>query len=242
MSEDANKDLFQAAGQIWNLALKIKVGNIPNEDWAHCLAGVQRKQMGLYQACCKLCAEGLALEAQILERTMFMLWGYLNEMKNASTPTEFARLWLIWDYANQEKNIRPLLSLHPENKDVQAQIQRLEQKTAADKSKMGKDWDRFMYCGPALKTPTQIAKDLDPSVKTYFHDISGTVHGYDLWSFAKYPSNDDPGGLVSETCAHVPISIMRYLGLSVLIINESLNFHKDSEITALIDILQKIDN
>lgn len=236
-----NLELFNTADQVWNLASEIKLESAPTEDWAQCLVGVKKKQMGLYLACYTLCRDGMALEAQILERTMFIVWGYLNAMKDSPDPKEFARLWLIWDYANEAKNTQSVLTGHTEDQALQTQMSRLNEKIASDKTKMGNNWENFVHNGPALKGPTQIAKSIDPSVKTYFHVASGSVHGYDLWSFARYPANMQTS-FTSETCADVLNGIIQWLGISIVLINEHMNFHKDSQISALLDILIKTNN
>lgn len=232
-----HQKLFSAAKTVWNLAsLILKEGEEFGAGNSHylnlCLAAVYAKQMRLYLSAYRLCDGGMGNEAQLLIRSMFTTFLYLEKLRRYSPPAEFARLWLLWDVANGEKQLKNLLRWHPEWKP---QIEKLSQEVDQQRNLLGGKWETFVRNGPPMVDQAALATQMgmEQSYRTFYPVASGPAHGYDLFSYAR-PLQDNrfevkmsPSEDYIEEVLGCMISI---LSDTMAILNNLLDLKKDTAV------------
>lgn len=243
--EENYSKYFNTAKTVWKLSLlfinegtKIGIGKSHHLNW--CLAGVYAKMIRLYLSIYCLLKEGLTQEASILLRSMFEIYVRLAALKKCNNQTEFARLWLLWDFVRDDVCYQELLKHKPEMKIIPDNLARILE---TEKSKLGKNWKSFKKYGPFMVPFVQLCKDinLESSYATLFRIASKAVHGSDLCFYAK--SNQNRNDIICQLTpdtAHIesliPLMIL-FLRDGMVMLSDLLALGKEKELKELNNIV-----
>ncbi|MCG3206177.1 MAG: hypothetical protein KCHDKBKB_02906 [Elusimicrobia bacterium] len=242
--------LFELAHQTWQISLTcfsekeiFGVGKQPYFNWS--MTAVFTKQMRLFYTSYKLCGMGLGSEGQLACRAMFETFINLKALTQEKDPEEYARLWMLWDFANDEKTGRYIVSRHPEAK---AKLGELQGRLADDKKTMGTEkWKNFVKRGPSLLSVKELCDKINlPDAYSLLYPISsGVAHSYDLVSYARplrsgqIETDLTPSFDFIDTCLATSIALLRD---TLAHLDNQLQLKKDKEIHALTEIVHKVNN
>ena len=238
--------LFNLAERFWKGASTIilpgeRIGVGKSEHLNLCLAAIYAKQIKLFWSVYSHSYSGLGLEAQLPLRTMYQVWLNLIFLERGDQP-EIARQWLLWDYANADKQFKNKV-LRTEKGRVLAE--ELEKSIVVEKVTMGEGgWKDFTKNGPSKLDLASLASRLGVSDghNVFYPFVSGISHGYDLLLHA---TRTEPDGITvnitpSESFVDtVLITAMIFLRDCLDIINRLLILGKDSKISELTDLATK---
>lgn len=246
--KEENQKYFTAAKIVWELALRIvsedeKIGVGKSDYLIMCMVGVYVKQMRAFFACYKLCEAGLNNEGLILLRTMAITYAQLLELRKSNDQAEFARLWFVWDLVSNYDRVKFLKEQCPERGYSFINYDDYSDRIAKEKERLGDDkWKNFFRNGPAMKDTRQLFEDnlSKATYEVFFRTASGSVHGYDMFSYIK-PKDDGKiegrlapyGGMVDIMLA----LIIAFLKDTVSVINELLVLRKEAEISQIEAVL-----
>jgi len=238
--------LFDLAKTAWGLASlfiaeqgKIGVGRSHYFNW--CMAAVFAKQMRLFVANYRLCEGGLGLEALSLCRAMFETFVNLKALSQSNDQEEYARLWMIWDFANDERMAHKIIDNHPDGK---AKLNELGASLAAEKAKIGENrWKVFVDHGPSQLNLRALCDkiELTDAYKVFYPLASGAAHGYDLVSYARPISDDQIQTNLSPTLDFVDTNLATSIAVvrdTLAILNHLLSLNKEKELADLTKVVE----
>ena len=195
------REYFDFAEIFWEatfplLGDKAVVGIGNNTSFNTCICGAFAKQMRLYYGIVKLCRSGLSHESSVLLRTMFYTSTYLLALSKSDDKQKFAKLWLAWNFAIDDRNYKGLSQIkNPQN--VSLVNDELDKSLDEFKKTLpdGK-WKDFVAHGPPMSNFMDFCKSLksgensfEASYLTLFRACSSVAHGSDLLFYAQPDDN-----------------------------------------------------
>jgi len=201
---------FEIADAAWDASIELVssgmgVGLGKKRSFNLCMSAVTAKQLRFFCATVRLCKMGLGNEAQVCHRAMYELFLQLKALEVSADRELFARQWLLWCFANMERQAGLIAKwspkLGPELADVPERIAELKKEVGEE------EYKAFVRCGPMRESVADLATHLDTIVKggtfrwtydTYYPQASGPAHGYDLFDFATLRKEDD--GILMVLC------------------------------------------
>lgn len=244
---DKFRQFFDAAVAAWDVAVRFlpeegTIGVGKTRIFNLCMLAIHAKQLRLFVANYRLCRSGLGLEGLSVVRTMFETFIHLKTLKEFENPENYARLWMIWCVANNEKMARRIIDQYPTYKEAFIDLQHgLEE----EKKKFNPDeWKNFVWRGPLRLNMEKLSQavGLQEAYKA-FYPLASSVHGYDLMAYAKFVSGDHIQPNLSPSLDVVDSN----LGSSVNLLQESfelfnslLDLKKETEVETLKQIVQKV--
>jgi hypothetical protein len=192
--DKAHASRIKVAKLMWGLARKLiepgeRVGVGKTSVETVCLGGAYAKQMRLFLANYRLSRQGLSNEALLVLRSMYAMCLFIDAMWHSADRAEFARYWMLWGLANDEKQVRNILTWNPGWESLH---QGLADGLSVERGKMGPIWKEFVRNGPVFMSLSDLAKllDTEEGYRAFYPLASGVTHGYDLLFYCK-PSDDD---------------------------------------------------
>ena len=193
------KDYFDFAEKFWEITSQllgdkaiVGIGNDTNFNT--CICGVFAKQTRLYYGIIKLCRCGLSHESLIPLRTMFYASTYLLALSKSDDKQKFAKLWLAWNFAIDDRNYQALRAKTvkgpPLTDDLVKYLEEIKKSLPEDK------WKAFIKDGPPMCNFFDLCKTLESggtsfedSYLTLFRVCSSVAHGSDLLFYAQPGDN-----------------------------------------------------
>jgi Family of unknown function (DUF5677) len=238
-------DLFSTMRGIWRLGMQVlepdrRVGVGKSQQLAVLLFGIYAKQMRSFMSMYRLCFDGMGIEAEAHVRALFTVRLYLLALDRAQNSNEFARLWVVWCFANHDKAVRGISHLkvmvRPEGHAAWIEEER---------KAFGAKWNNFVRLGPALKDLASLAKDLgiEDQYRVFYPSASGGAHGYDIVKFIQ-PGADKTIirlGPHEDTVIESLTGGSLFLVDSLTVINKQLNAGKDDVIAQMVRTLDEFN-
>ncbi len=194
------KDFFDFSEKFWDtvfplLGDKAIIGIGNNTNFNTCVCGVFTKQMRLYYGITKLCKSGLSHESFILLRTMFYTGTYLLALSKSDDRQKFAKLWIAWDFATNDRNYEDFQTKTQNVKllkdDFKKYLEEIKKDLPED------NWKAFLNNGPPMLNFRDLCKELkfdntsfEDCYLTLFKICSSVTHGSDLLFYA-YPEKNN---------------------------------------------------
>ena len=243
------EELFQACSKVWEIAMSIMpeqgtIGIGKTEYFNLCMIAIHAKQMRLFVSNYRLCRSGLGQESLLMIRAMFETFVNLKALNESDNPDEYARLWLMWSVANNERMARNIIERYPSH---QTALNNLQKELETEKNKVStEEWEKFVWKGPSKLTMKKLCCKVGlKDAYDVFYPLSSGSHGYDLSAYAKpldgksIQSNLSP----SPTCVDSNLaSSISALHDTLAILNNRLELHKENEVEELRGIVESIQN
>ncbi|MBI4217676.1 MAG: hypothetical protein HY610_01020 [Elusimicrobia bacterium] len=207
-----------------------------------CLAAIYSKQLKLYWSVYIHAFNGLGLEAQLPLRAMWQVLLNLLYLKRKKDHGEVAKQWLLWVYANSNKQLKGSIV---QTKKGMTLADELEKSLSAEKAAMGeKEWKVFTKNGPSRIDLTSLSHMLGMSEghNMLYPFISGVSHGYDLLSHVTYIDSNQISIKITPDATFVDIVLITAMSIMrdcLYIINELLGLGKDGKVNELTDLFSK---
>ncbi|NKE72802.1 DUF5677 domain-containing protein [Candidatus Manganitrophus noduliformans] len=188
---DTHRSLISAAKATWGLANELiiegeVVGKGKSTIHNVCLAGNYTKQLRLYVANLKLSLAGLDLESFLILRSMYTHALHLQALEHSKDPEVFARDWVLWDLASDEKAVRNLAPFADVWKDLKEKLFSADA-LGKDKARYGELWSRFLEKGPTLVSMAELSVILqaEETYRLFYPLTSAVTHGADLLNYSR---------------------------------------------------------
>lgn len=182
--------IFSAADKLWQLAsVLIQPGQELKGDAQFHVRWVtlayHSRQLRAFRAIVLLLERGLVPEAQQILRPMIETHLQLHFLADSEDAAETARMYLVWEYANDEK----LLSFVQEQEKAKHSelLKKLSDSFTEERQKLGDKWKHFTKTGPSMLSTADLAKKLN---FMHWYDMvyrrtSAAVHGYNILTYTK---------------------------------------------------------
>lgn len=241
---EKHKEIFSSAKSFWEISksfLPNRIGIGKHHHLNLCLAAVYSKQIKLFFSVYQQCYYGLPSEAMLPLRVMYETLLNLLFLERRKRPEVIAIKWLIWHFANNERQaklIRSKSSINEETKRI------LKRDLKVYQNKMtNKKWKIFVRYGPSMVSLGRLAKRLrmKTAYNSFYPHVSGPNHGYDLLNHA-YP-NDHDGITFNITPDDKLLDLFLYTSIAILydtlkILNHLLALNRHAQLRELKGILQ----
>lgn len=230
---------FELARSAWQCASMLilpgdKVGIGKGEFLSLCLSASYVKLMRQFYTIYRLCEGGLADESNLQLRAMFELYVKLRFLAiKVEDKNEFARRWGIWGMANNKKFIDAVEKFFPGEPDNRFADWKI--KIEEEAGKVSKDeWRRFLKDGPWKCNFADLCEQVGHGQNYPMYSLlSGTVHGYDLFSYARKIGEEVTEMDMAPTRRGIDQNIAAAVSLlhdSMNVINVELGLGKDKPV------------
>lgn len=190
-----NAVIFARADKLWTLVSPLIQSGQTLSGKAHfwvrwVVLAYFARQLRAFRAIVLLLEHGLVPEAQKILRPMIETHLHLDYIEKAADIPEVARMYLVWEFANDEK----LLGFVKDREKVQHQelMATLDKSFADEKKQMGKDrWRSFIKQGPPMLSIDALARKQNFSdwYDSVYRRTSGPVHAINILTYCR-PTED----------------------------------------------------
>lgn len=182
---------FDSATRVWELVFSlVRMGESLGKKahlWIRWVVlAYYTRQLRSFRAIVLLLEHGLVPEAQKILRPMLETHLHLDFLVNAGDPVATARLYLAWEWANDEK--LALILKYDKQARHKNKLKELQDLLSEERKKLGEDkWRQFLRCGPPMLSIEALARkqEFGAWYDTVYRRTSGPIHAFNILTYAQ---------------------------------------------------------
>jgi hypothetical protein len=189
--KNKHAEVFGAAEQAWDLVFQLLRAGQDLSGMGHLhvrwvVLAYYARQLRSFRAIVLLLEHGLVPEAQKILRPMLETRLHLDFLVQSEDPAGTARLYLVWEFANDDKLAKILK--FDESVEVAEQVKSVREFLTEEQKRLGDDgWARFVKSGPPLLSIDDLARKLSLGdwYDTVYRRTSGPIHAFNILTYAR---------------------------------------------------------